>query len=86
MTLVAVATDDQGNIATEETTVQVVSRRMQVGEGVVKDGSYSLLVHQREGPSFDGRTVTFGIGDFEAGQTAVWQRGGADELNLTAAR
>lgn len=82
LTLKAVATDDRGNIATAETTVQVVSRQVQVGEGVVKDGSYSLLVHQREGASFAGRTVTFRIADFEAGQTAVWQTGGGDEVNL----
>jgi hypothetical protein len=50
------------------------------------NGRYgALIVGQIVGkPPYEGKTVTFTIGNLTAGQTAFWQSGGADILNLTA--
>ena len=51
---------------------------------LVQSGRYELLVEQTSGASFSGQTITFTVGNSDAGQTVVWVQGGATELNLTA--
>ena len=53
---------------------------------VDSNGEYgALIVGQIIGePSYGGKTITFTIGNLTAGQTAIWQSGSADVLDLTA--
>jgi len=76
------ATDDQGGTAIAYQEIQVVSRLVQVSEATVTDGGYTLLVHLRVGHVFSGQVVSFRVGGTLVPQTAKWQQGGADELNL----
>ena len=46
-------------------------------------GKYSLIVDQGD-ESFDGKTVTFQIGGYDAKQTAAWKAGEGTELTLQA--
>ena len=55
---------------------------VQVGEGIVSSGSYSLLAPQIVGVSYIGKTVTFKINGANALQTAIFEQGGATVLNL----
>ena len=48
------------------------------------DGAYILIVSQPSGESYSGKTITFKIGECDAGESAIWSQGGVDELNLTA--
>jgi hypothetical protein len=50
------------------------------------NGEYgALVVGQIIGePPYGGKTITFTIGSLTAGQTAIWQSGAADVLDLTA--
>jgi hypothetical protein len=52
---------------------------------MVRDGRYVLFVEQGNGESFAGRTVAFKIGDLDANESGVWEAGGGDSLDLTAA-
>ena len=54
-----------------------------VGEGTVSDGSYVMSISQYGSSSFAGKTLTFQIGDTEAGQTSKWETGGATALDLS---
>ena len=56
-----------------------------MSEATVKDGGYTLLVHVRVGHVFSGLTVSFRVGGTLVQQSAKWQQGGADELNLIVA-
>ena len=47
------------------------------------DGTYVLFVHQAGGSNLAGKTVTFKIGEIDATESATWEQGGVDELNLT---
>ena len=80
--MVVKATDDQGGIAVASQEIQVVGKSVQVSEATVRDGGYSLLVHAREGHVFSGLVISFRVGDTLAKQTAKWQQGGGDEVNL----
>ena len=51
----------------------------------VQDGSYVLFVDQGGGGSYIGKTVNFKIGDLDANETGIWEIGGGDGINLTAA-
>lgn len=53
---------------------------------VDSNGEYgALIVGQIIGePSYGGKTITFTIGNLTAWQTAIWQSGSADVLDLTA--
>jgi hypothetical protein len=53
---------------------------------VGNNGEYgALIVGQIAGkPPYSGKTITFTIGNLTAGQTATWQSGAADVLDLTA--
>ena len=55
-----------------------------VGEGVVSGGSYVIQIPQYGATSFNGKTITFKIGAYNALETFVWQSGDGDELNLTS--
>ena len=71
-----------GGIAVASQEIQVVGKSVQVSEATVRDGGYSLLVHAREGHVFSGLVISFRVGDTLAKQTAKWQQGGGDEVNL----
>jgi hypothetical protein len=47
------------------------------------DGTYSMLVEQPAGIAYSGKTILFKIGGVDATQTAIWEQGGANILNLT---
>ena len=46
--------------------------------------TYAILIHKPEGKSYDGKTVTFMIGNYGASQTATWSMGGNVALNISA--
>ena len=48
------------------------------------DGTFILIVSQPNGETYSGKTVTFKIGERDAAESAIWEQGGVDELNLTA--
>ena len=50
---------------------------------VAGDGSYLIVV---ERPAGFGRSVTFQVGNYEAGQTGTWRQGQVEVLNLAASR
>ena len=54
-----------------------------VGESVVDGGTYTLLVVQPTGRSFDGKQISFKIGNLEAHEVGYWAQGGGTELHLT---
>ena len=47
------------------------------------DGSYLIVV---ERPAGFGRSVTFQVGNYEAGQTGTWRQGQVEVLNLATSR
>jgi len=55
-----------------------------VGESVVAGGTYTLLVVEPAGRSFDGKKIGFKIGNLEAHEVGYWEQGGGTELHLTA--
>lgn len=57
---------------------------VQVGAGNVTGDQYQVLVVQPEGQSFDDKTVTFQVAGKDVPETAIWQVGGATEVNLSA--
>lgn len=81
-TIKITAVDNLSKVGLGTQEIKVGSQMVQVGEGTVTGGVYSLLVHQREGGSFAGKTVRFKLGDLDAGQTGVWEAGAGHELNL----
>jgi TolB protein len=46
--------------------------------------NFLFLIDQPIGESFEGKEVTFMIGDATARETAIWEAGGGAEINLTA--
>jgi hypothetical protein len=56
----------------------------QTSSATVSEGRYMLLVVAPEDVQYSGKTVSFKIGDAEANETATWEQGGADELDLTS--
>lgn len=61
-----------------------VSGAINAGKAVVKKGEFVLNAAQPSGQSSTGKTVTFTIGDADAGQTGTWKQGDATILDLTA--
>lgn len=45
--------------------------------------TYAITIAQPEGKSYDGKTVSFKIGNDTAAQTAIWQMGGNTALDLS---
>ena len=54
-----------------------------IGVGSTSGGSYSVLAHQHGSESFAGRFLLFKVNGTNAEATEVWQRGGADVLDLS---
>jgi hypothetical protein len=46
--------------------------------------TYAMKIVQPEGTAFDGKTVTFKIGDLDADEAGAWEIGGNVPLDLTA--
>ncbi len=77
------ATANSGDTGSASLSLRV-SGSMNVGEAKVLRGEYILNAAQPSGQNFAGQTVTFTVGGKDAPQTATWQKGDADVLNLTA--
>ena len=71
-----------GVTAVDGTAVTAWVDGSQVAATNVEGGGYVLLVESTTG--FPGKTVIFRVGSATADQTAAWEEGGGDELNLTA--
>ena len=54
-----------------------------VGKSVVDGGTYTLVVVEPAGRSFDGKKISFKIGNLEAHEIGLWKQGGGTELHLT---
>jgi hypothetical protein len=54
-----------------------------IGVGPTSGGSYSVLAHQHGSESFVGRFLLFKVNGTNTETTAVWQRGGANVLDLS---
>lgn len=52
-------------------------------EATVADGKYRMVIGEPRGVFYAGKTITFTIGDSAAVQSAAWNRGYLDVLNLT---
>ncbi len=70
--------------APKDTEVTAWIDGAQVGAGTVTDGQYKVLVVQPQDQSFVDKTVTFQVGGEDVPETAIWQVGGASEVNLSA--
>ena len=70
--------------ALEGTEVTAWIGGSQVGAGTVTNGQYKVLVVQPQDQSFTDKTVTFQVGGQDVPETAIWQVGGASEVNLSA--
>jgi len=46
--------------------------------------TYAIKIGQPEGMAFEGKTVTFKIGDLDADEAGTWEMGGNVPLDLTA--
>ena len=71
-----------GVTAVDGTAVTAWVDGKQVAATNVDGGDYTLLVVSNTG--FPGKTVIFRVGSATADQTAAWEEGGGDILNLTA--
>ena len=58
--------------------------REPLAQGKIVDGSFLFILPQYGSTPFSGETLFFMIGEFRAGETAIWQAGAADLLDLTA--
>ena len=56
-----------------------------ISKAVIDHGSYTLLVEQPAGQDFVGKIVEFTVNDVPAGETHLFELGGAHEINLNAA-
>jgi hypothetical protein len=54
-----------------------------IGVGPTSGGSYFVLAHQHGSESFSGRFLLFKVNGTNAEATAVWEKGGADVLDLS---
>jgi len=74
-----------GSDVPDGTTVRACIDGVQVASvPVVRGGRYTLVIRNLRGESFEGKEVTFMIGDAIARETAIWEAGGAGIINLTA--
>ena len=71
-----------GAAALEGTAITAWVDGTQVAATNIDGGTYVLLVESATG--FPGKTVIFRVGAATADQTATWDQGGGDEINLTA--
>ncbi len=54
-----------------------------LAEATVFSGSFILTIPQYGIKSFTGKVLNFKIGDADAAETAVWELGGVELLNLS---
>ena len=45
---------------------------------------YAVVISEPVGQSYEGKTVSFKIGDHDTAQTGTWNVGGNTKINLTA--
>ncbi|PKB71761.1 MAG: hypothetical protein BZY87_03890 [SAR202 cluster bacterium Io17-Chloro-G6] len=83
LTIKVTATANSGITGSASMSLQI-SGSVNAGEAKVKDGKYVLTAAQPSGQSFNGKSVTFTVGGKDARQTATWQKGGADIVDLAA--
>ena len=83
LTIKITATANSGETGSS-TLLLPVSNSINAGQATVNDGEYVLNASQPAGQNFNGKTVTFTIGGKDAAQTATWQQGSVELLNLTA--
>ena len=74
-----------GSPAPDGTRVTAIIGCQPVAEATVVDGRYSMVVGQPSGVFYAGKTITFAIDNSTAAQSATWNRGSIDLLNLTTA-
>jgi hypothetical protein len=86
LTIRATATDSAGNQGAAAVTLKTRQPSVQAGQTTISEGGFTVVVNQLVGASFNGKKVTFKIGDRTAAQSGIWQQGGADILDLTALR
>ena len=82
LTLEVTATGVNGQTATASRRFGVV-HLLPSGEATVTGGNYTVKVVQPRGQSFTGKTIRFRVGGRDAGQSAVWVQGEANDLGLT---
>ncbi len=71
-TLEPTATDDGGNTSTTSITLGLLGQQLQVGEGTVSNGNYSLTVSPFRGQNFTGKTIHFRVGGVAVSATGTW--------------
>ena len=82
---VFVGSATQGDVpAADGTEVTAWIDGIQVGTGTVTGDQYKVQVIQPEGQFFDGKTVTFQVAGLDVPETAIWEVGGATEVNLSS--
>ncbi len=79
----ATVTNDAGQSATDSLSVAVFGAPVNVGETTVSGGDYSIQISQPINQSYAGKVLTFKVNGRDAAESATWQQGGADVLNLT---
>jgi len=57
----------------------------QAASDLAEDGQFALLIEQPESAFYLDEIIAFRIGDLGAKETAIWEPGGAEILDLTAA-
>jgi len=57
---------------------------VKVASTTAVDSGYFLKIPQAQGRYFEGKTISFKIGELAAEQTATWEAGAEVQLNLTA--
>ena len=53
-----------------------------VAKGKAQNGQYNLVITQPPGSSFSGKTIEFTVGKYDIVQTAQWEPGGSNVLDL----
>ena len=82
ITLEAMATDDGDKTSTTSISLELLGQQVQVGEGTVADGTYSVLVSPLQGQNFNGKTIRFRVGGVAVSPIGTWEQGGGTELPL----
>ena len=66
-----------------EVTVWVKEYDGPVGAGATSGGNYFVLASQHGDSSFRGKTLIFKVNGQETGETGIWERGSATELDIS---
>ena len=73
-----------GSPSADGTMVSAMIDNVQVASTMVSEGGYAFAIPQPPGESFEGKMVSFMIGDLMAAETGTWEADGGAELNLTS--